>query len=280
MVRPFNGQDQSNNSYSLRMRASREGMHISGAERILPFERLSTELTSLLIRALDQGIENPDEVHFSIEEIKDEILYAESLPISTILTEAVEDSRKKAAELLFINGISEIAIKRAFDNISKGASPDGNNMRGAMILDIKTGERLEPDPYRGIRVSRIDFLEGTENDLKNEMKRIGINGHRIKEALAIATKVIMAVAKAELCWSDNPDYTTGYIASKRYGYVRFNDIKRKGNTKGGRAFFVSGSNINIDSYINFLQIKPVLIKKITPGFIPCKWVEFLRRYED
>lgn len=266
--------------YSLRMRASKDGSHISGAERILSKKRIQIEMIEMLKRALNHQTGDPDEIYFTIEEIKEEIPYTASLPISTILTEGFEDSRNKAAELLILNDISEAAIRRAFDDISKGASPDRKNMRGAMIIDIDTGERLEHDSYRGIRVSRMDLWEGAEEALKIEMKRIGVEGLRVKEALILATKVIMAGTMAELCWSDNPDYTTGYVASKKYGYVRFPYLKREGDTKGGRAFFVKGSEVDLDSYIEFLQKRPLLIRGITPGFSPCSWSEFLKRYED
>jgi 6-carboxyhexanoate--CoA ligase len=267
------------NVYSLRMRASKGNRHISGAEKILPKNRLAIELFNLLNRAMDHGIGNPDEINFTVEQIKDEIVYTDSLPISTILSEGIEDSRKNSAELLSLIGISDIAIRRAFDNISKGASPDRNNMRGAMIIDMDTGERLEPDPYRGIRVSRIDFEEEAEGSLKIEMERIGVKGHRVKEAIVLATKIILAGSVAELCWSDNPDYTTGYVASKRYGYVRFPEIKREGDTQGGRAFFIKISEIYLEDYIEFLEEKPVLISRIRPGFSPCLWGKFLKRNE-
>jgi len=259
------------------MRASKEGVHISGAERILSKERIQKGMIELLKRAMAHRIGEPDEIYFTIEEIKEEILDAESLPISTILTEGFDDSRDKAALLLKLNNISDLAITRAFDDISKGASPDRRNMRGAMIIEMDTGERLEPDPYRGIRVSRMDLSEDAEESLNIEMERIGVKGMRVKEALVLATKVIMAGSVAELCWSDNPDYTTGYVASKRYGYVRFPELKREGDMTGGRAFFVKGSEIDLNSYIDFLEKRPLLIKRIMPGFRPCPWSEFLKR---
>lgn len=266
--------------YSLRMRASRDGMHISGAEKILPKDKLSSGLVGLFSRAMDHGIGNPDEIHFTIEEIKDEILYTDSLPISTVLTDGLEDSKGKASKLLNLLCISEKAIIRAFDDISSGASPDRMNMRGAMFIDIDSGERLEPDHYRGVRVSRMGFLLEAEEALRIEMERVGVYGQRLKEAISLATKVSMSKTVAELCWSDNPDYTTGYVASKRHGYVRFPDLKKEGDMAGGRAFFLKGSETDLNSYITFLQEKAVLIRSITPGFSPCTWEEFLKRYED
>lgn len=261
--------------YSLRMRASKDGSHISGGERIIARSRVLMEAKGLLLRAMDHVIGMPDEIHLTIEEIKDKILYGESLPISTIETIGVDDSRIKAAGLLSLIGVSKKAVESAFREISKGASPDGKNMRGAMIIDMDTGKRLEPDPCRGIRVSRMDITEEAEDALKIEMKRARAEGERVKEALILATKVSMGGTLAELCWSDNPDYTTGYVASKRYGYVRFPHLKKDGDPKGGRAFFLMGSEMNLNSYIAFLERMPLLIRKITPGSSPCRWEEFL-----
>jgi 6-carboxyhexanoate--CoA ligase len=64
---------------------------------------------------------------------------------------------------------------------------------------------------------------------------------------------------AELCWSDDPDYTAGYVASLTTGYVRFPFLKERGDEKGGRAFFVDNVRVNIDSLMNYLQTTVVLI---------------------
>lgn len=266
--------------YSLRMRASREQSHISGAERLIYSDRLHEEMENLLNRAIGHSIGNADEVHFTIEAIKGDILYCDSLPVSTIVTTDTKNSSEKARELLSLIGIPEASIRRAFDDISEGASPDGGNMRGAMLIDIDSGNRIEPDPFRGIRVSRIDFEEAAERNLESEMIRICVRGSRVKEALALATKVILAGTIAELCWSDNPDYTTGYVASKKYGYVRFPKLKQEGDRKGGRAFFLRKSEIGIENYISFLQKRAVLITKLSPGFKPSSLREFLESYEN
>ena len=36
---------------------------------------------------------------------------------------------------------------------------------------------------------------------------------------------------AELCWSDDPDYTTGYVAGKNIGYVRIKPIYKQSKDK-------------------------------------------------
>jgi 6-carboxyhexanoate--CoA ligase len=64
---------------------------------------------------------------------------------------------------------------------------------------------------------------------------------------------------AELCWSDDPDYTAGYVASLKTGYVRFPFLKERGDERGGRAFFVDKDSVNIASLIEYLQAAAVLI---------------------
>ena len=56
---------------------------------------------------------------------------------------------------------------------------------------------------------------------------------RVKEALMLASKAASwPDVIAEVCISDDPDYTTGYIASKELGYLRIPNIKReRGNAR-------------------------------------------------
>ncbi len=62
---------------------------------------------------------------------------------------------------------------------------------------------------------------------------------RIKEALALASKVSWhPAAIAELCWSDDPDYITGYVASKKLGYQRITAMKEYGAEAGCRVFLL------------------------------------------
>ncbi len=64
----------------------------------------------------------------------------------------------------------------------------------------------------------------------------------------------------ELCISDDPNYTTGYVATRTYGYVRLPRIKRRGKPYGGRAFFVTDGEVK--ELIKYLQEKPVMINEI------------------
>jgi 6-carboxyhexanoate--CoA ligase len=82
---------------------------------------------------------------------------------------------------------------------------------------------------------------------------------------------------AELCISDNPDYTTGYVALRKYGYIRIPHIKRKGRKNGGRVFFIE-EHTDRDSVIEYLEKTPVLINKTSDCFGVCTIDEILGGY--
>jgi 6-carboxyhexanoate--CoA ligase len=129
-----------------------------------------------------------------------------------------------------------------------------------MIMDALTGDRLEPDKERGIRASRFDWSAEASEKIDCVLSDIGLTHFRTREALALATKVAHAPGiVAELCWSDDPDYTAGYVSSPSTGYVRFPFLKNQGIDRGGRAFFVQREEFHLDSFIRYLQEEPVLI---------------------
>lgn len=81
-----------------------------------------------------------------------------------------------------------------------------------------------------------------------------------KRALALASKVSWhPAAVAELCWSDDPDYITGYVAGKKMGYQRITAMKEYGTEEGCRVFFIDGSN-DVNTYIHDLEKQPILIE--------------------
>ncbi len=136
-------------------------------------------------------------------------------------------------------------------------------MRGAIIMDAQSGDRLEPDQERGIRVSRFDWSEDALERVKRSLALAGLAHHRTYEALALATKVAHAPGIiAELCWSDDFDYAAGYAASASMGYVRFPYLKKYGDPKGGRVFFVDRETLNLDALFTYLETDPVLIAEI------------------
>lgn len=244
--------------YNVRMRASKEQMHISGAENLVDEDYIKKAAQSMIERAFSHDRGKPDFINITIDEITIPIKKMKSLPIKLLTADSVEDGKKKAMKVLSRIGIPCPCIEKAFSLLENGPSR-GENMRGAIIMDMKC-QRLEPDKYRGIRASHMDITADASHELAQALSRKGLIRYftRIKEALVLATKVARAKGSvAELCWSDDPFYNTGYVASKRYGYVRIPHLKKEGDRYGGRIFFVN--DVNISDYIEEIEKTPVMI---------------------
>ena len=125
-------------------------------------------------------------------------------------------------------------------------------MRGAMLYDIATGNRLEPDCARGVRATYMDVRHSSEVD--------GQKNH-FNEAIVLATKVANAPGMvAELCISDDPYYVTGYVASNELGYVRIMKMKEMGDENGGRIFLFDSRKARAEECVGYLQQKKVLVE--------------------
>lgn len=136
-------------------------------------------------------------------------------------------------------------------------------MRGAALILKESGVRIEPDRERGVRVSRLGIEKNTGKNLSKKLSKVKINVVAVKEALMLASKVASCPdVIAEICISDDPDYTTGYIASKEFGYLRMPNIKNRGGMHGGRVFFVK-ENANIESVIDYLEKIPAILYEST-----------------
>ncbi|MBI5181646.1 MAG: 6-carboxyhexanoate--CoA ligase [Nitrospirae bacterium] len=265
--------------YSIRMRASKNNGHISGAERIVSAKNIYKTASNLINRALTHERGKPESINITIDKLESEnIVKLKGLDITTIFVDDYREGRMYGSQLLELIGVSKKAADKAISYISKGASPDKKNMRGAMIIDYLTGKRIEPDRYRGIRASRMDITKTAEAKLISTLKRMRINNPYIREAIVLAAKVATAPNTiAELCWSDDPSYQVGYVASKRFGYVRFPYLKEKGSPFGGRAFFVDAKRFDLEKYINFLEQQAILITRIGRCRHAISWNAFLSR---
>jgi 6-carboxyhexanoate--CoA ligase len=253
--------------YSLRMRAARNREHISGAEGIYDKDEISTLVKEYTQRALVHDKGRADEIRLTLEELKGAPKKISSLPICTINTRNADAAKRAAMKVLSSVGITERAIEEAYKSLNLGLT-----MRGAMLMDIE-GVRLEPDLLRGVRVSRMGMTKKALADLSRKLGRLGINNDTVKEALVLASKVHRyRMVLGELCISDDPNYTTGYIATRSHGYIRLPRIKKRGVPYGGRAFFITGGEVK--DLIKYLQRTPVLINEIKPcrGNIPLKEV--------
>jgi 6-carboxyhexanoate--CoA ligase len=248
--------------YNVRMRATREEKHISGAERIIEENDISSAACSLLERALSHEKGKADFINISVEAIKIPIRHLISLPVILVPNTNVEAGKRTAKKILAFLGIPDSCIGKAFSLLEKGPA-DGDSMRGAIVMDMN-GERLEPDKHRGIRVSRMDIARDAAKELESSLAAKDMDQYftHISEALVLATKVASLEGNvAELCWSDDPSYTTGYVSSNQLGYIRIPHLKNEGDPRGGRVFFVN--NIDLPEYSEDMEKTPVLIYKFT-----------------
>ena len=108
----------------------------------------------------------------------------------------------------------------------------------------------------------MDIDPDLDEALTKNLVSQGLIHHRIREALILAAKVLAAPGIiAELCWSDDPDYTAGYVSAPGFGYLRIPQMKEKGDPHGGRAFFFM-PGFNLTATIRFLEETPFLINKL------------------
>ncbi len=242
--------------YSVKARASLKGRHLSGAERIVRESEIENVLEEIYKRVRRK---NPDSVNIKIERIEEEpLLIEKTLKIKDLHFSNYTEANKKAVEILKREtGIPERILWKRIEEVHTGAAPNKENMRGAMIVNEK-GERVELDSYRGIRTTTVDFL-----DRRKALEKLLEKGYteRTLDALALTKKNLLYLyIIAEYCISDEPDYTAGYVSTKKY-YYRFSPLKEFGNPKGGRIYFVK-NGINLQKLYDFLQKKPVLIKDV------------------
>lgn len=233
--------------YSIRMHSSCRGSHLSGAERLVAETELETVAGQLLRRALEHSRGCADSIRLSVDAIAEPLVRSATLPdLATIRVSDFHQGREAAAALLQHSGVSPRAVEIALATLAAGAAPDGGSMRGAMLLDATSGVRLETDAFRGIRASRMDLSREAEERLRQALAPLGLDNPHVREALVLAGKVLATPGiLAELCWSDDPDYTAGYVAAPALGYRRLTQLKPLGEERGGRAFFVRGENLDL-----------------------------------
>lgn len=216
--------------FSVRMRASRGGIHVSGAERITKQVYIPTITSALTSRALNHSFGVPDEIHITVDQVRTTPVVLDQLPVKNV---------KEVGDLL--DGLPEIGHQIASSEI---------RMRGAALIDIHTGKRLEPDPDRGIRVSMMDW----------EFTPITQEEDHFRESVALATKVHHCPGMvAELAISDDPGFTSGYIVRDGV-FHRIPKIKELGQRGGGRAFYLDTHITTPQEAIAYLEHRPVLIR--------------------
>ncbi len=253
---------------SIRMRASKEKrsrgnghpdieIHISGAEGLFRESEKMEVVREYIERALDHPRGEPDKITITIEKVRGRIKMIPSLAVTTLKCKSPSESAGLIRSLLESAGVSDDAAEEAFRVIRQDEA-----MRGASIIRALSGERVEADRTRGVRASRLGISASAARMLSSELAREGIDTAIVREALVLASKVASCKEViAELCVSDDPDYTTGYVSYGKCGYVRIPGMKRKGSRKGGRVFFVEES-ADIARVEEFIERKPVVINSI------------------
>ena len=212
----------------------------------MKLEEVGAIAQSLADRALHHSKGTADFINITVDLIPfNEITYIDCLQVEEHRAHTIAAAHQLAIELLQGADITEVAIQNAI-TLLKGLD---SSMRGAMLVDATTGKRID-EGNRGVRVSHMDSFDS---------EALGDNDH-MREALVLASKVKSAEGiVGELCWSDDPDYTVGYVACNGT-YHRIPNMKELGSAIGGRIFFVR-SDIDRDSVIEYLEKTPVLVQR-------------------
>lgn len=245
--------------YSVRMRSAEGGAHeaggrhISGAERIVSKDRVGETAGAMLRRAFSHTRGQADFINIVVEKIADEkVEKVPLLPVKTCESRDVTMGRQMAENSLVKMGVTLRAAQKGMAALLSLT----DSMRGAMLICAETGRRLDDAKMRGIRVSRMDIED--EESFHQLLAEQGMKNTHVQEALVLASKVAAAPNLiAELCWSDDPEYTTGYAASSA-GYIRIPHCKPLGSLLGGRVFFIKPES-DVESIIDYLENQPVLV---------------------
>lgn len=235
--------------YSVKMHASADNKHISGAENIVPPHQVISCAGQLIQRAMEHSKGEPDQLSVKIAKLEEpSILYLDALPVQTLEVNSVASGLETFREFLRALDISR--TEEIIALISQTYA-----MRGAMLLDVDTLERLEPDRERGVRATCMDA--------QRTVPLARAEKNHFAEAIVLATKVAHAPnIIGELCISDDPEYVTGYAASLKTGYLRITKLKLPGSENGGRIFLYRGDKDQVDQTIAFLQEQPVIVRNV------------------
>jgi 6-carboxyhexanoate--CoA ligase len=241
--------------FSVRMRAASDGRHVSGAETSVPERRVAEAAAGMVSRALGHPRGDPDDVTVSIDRLDEAPLRVPALPVVTVEAAGVDAGRRAARRLLDDAGVPAVIVDRAFDLLERDTAD-----HGAALLDT-TGTRRDPNPERGVRVSRLGTSERGASALDAALDAHDLPSTRVRDALVLATKVVRAPGVvAELCRSDNPEYTAGYVATAE-GYYRFPALKPAGDPRGGRVFLLA-PDADVARTVDFLETRPVVVDDV------------------
>ncbi|WP_435101097.1 6-carboxyhexanoate--CoA ligase [Halarchaeum sp. P4] len=263
-------------AFSVRMRASGGDEHVSGAETIVTSDgsdaadmsdhtdeleaAIAGAADSMIQRALNHPRGDPDEVTVTVERLSRPPRRVEALPVVTINVDDADEGRRMARKLLLHAGVSDNAITRGFDVLQVKTAK-----RGAALVDAADGSRLDPDPARGVRASYLGASDSGQNALDAViMEQEVVSPRTVREAVVLATTIAHTPGtRAELCWSDDPDYDAGYVATPD-AYYRLPTLKPGNVTEGGRTVFVEPDKA-IGQVVKHLERQPMLVDGAAGG---------------
>lgn len=139
--------------FSVKMRSSAGGTHISGAERIVEESEVPNVCAAMGTRALAHGKGKPDSITVTVTAIDGEVAHIPALPI----TEAHCADPAEARDTVIENLAPLTPHAEAAWELLTGV----RDMRGAILLHAATGKRLESDHARGVRVTSMDAATAT-----------------------------------------------------------------------------------------------------------------------
>lgn len=227
--------------YSVKMRACAGDKHISGAERIIPLDLVPAVSQALTQRALGHPNGVPDSLNVSVSKISGDIVRVPALEVVEVASTSPADTRAYLRRFFSERGLNPVALELLYSV---------TGLRGAMLIDARTGANLSPDLARGVRVSSMDHEDSSTADTKQYFQ----------EAMALASKVASHPnILAELCISDDPAYTTGYLAYEGT-YYRLEKCKEPGEKLGTRIFLYDGPESELAETIDYLERTPVLVR--------------------
>ncbi|MFA9518613.1 6-carboxyhexanoate--CoA ligase [Halopenitus sp. H-Gu1] len=265
--------ETTSDAFSVRMRASAGDEHVSGAETIIAHDeadettgtdavsdKVASAAESMVQRALEHPRGNPDDVTVTVERLSRPPRCVEALPVVTLDVDDADESREVARELLARADITDGAVTRGFDVLRSDTAE-----RGAGLVDAADGSRLDPIPARGVRATNIGTSDAGRDALDVVITKQEVaSPETVREAVVLATTIAHAPGtRAELCWSDDPDYAAGYVATPE-AYYRFPVLKPDGVTEGGRAIFVA-PGAPVVKVVDYLETQPVLVGGASGG---------------
>ncbi|MGK2351508.1 6-carboxyhexanoate--CoA ligase [Cutibacterium sp. V947] len=227
-----------------------EPYHVSGAESLVSPDMIGQTVAGLTQRALLPGhTVTARQVRLSLDQLDVDPTVIPALPTDIEECPDVDSAHRHFRDVLsrFVPHPDEtLRILTA-----------GPTMRGAAMVEVGSGRRLEADPLRGVRVTRFGDL--TESAPGRTLAR---KKHH-HEAVLLASKVAAAPGVvAELCISDDLHYTRGYVCVDGV-YTTVTNVKAEGDPNGGRVILVDTSCADPAMITNWLENHPVLVNAAT-----------------